>query len=189
MLLPVLGGAAHPAVSVRHGIAALLPQRSQPHVRLREQPHQLHPVPHRALLDHVMLQGQRLLRPRPADHQLHVRAHTGEQRILKISRSRMPAAGASPSLRIHPVSAAAIRPYATTLPKHPLHQDLHRYQVPLKEPHPTTMAAPTLPYRGPRTPLKPRIMPLPPPTLPPPTTSQNDLSLLRTSPAVPSSKC
>ena len=91
VLLPVPGGAAQAAVSAGHVIAALLQHRPQPQVRLREQPHQLHPVRHRAILELAMLQGERLIRPRPADHRFRVLAHRGEQRILKITRRRLPA--------------------------------------------------------------------------------------------------
>ena len=89
-LVPVLAARARIPARVGDIVAGLLPGRAQVQVRLRQQPHELQPVPHRPALQLPVLQRQRLRAPRPRDHRLRVPAYPREQRFFAVRRPGVP---------------------------------------------------------------------------------------------------
>lgn len=60
--------------------APLFSHRPQPHVRLGEDPHHLEPVGERPRLELIMLEGERIFAPGPADHRLRLLARARPDR-------------------------------------------------------------------------------------------------------------
>ena len=90
MLLAVLGGHAQVPGGVGDVGAPLFARGPQPQVGLGEDPHHLEPLGERPRLELVMLQGERLVALRPADHRFQLLAQRAEQRVLQVRRRNLP---------------------------------------------------------------------------------------------------